>query len=845
LRATLPENERERLVALYRYDVLDTAPEPSFDRLTRMAARAFDAPLSLISLVDRERQFLKSHQGLENFASLDNCAILEPREVSFCSHAILTNEITVVCDAAADSRFADNPLVTGDTHIRFYAAAPLRTKEGFHLGTICVLDQQPRPAPDGKQLALLGDLADEVMEQLEIRWHKRRFAAESRHLASSRENIQKAQQRAMQALESGHMGYWDRDAETDLITFSPVLEEMLGLDHDSYDGSVDGWMQHVHPDDRPVILSRIAQARRDGKNYEIKYRPLTKDGSERWITSTGTYLKDAQGRFAGAHGVSWDSTQSELAARKLRMSEELFRILSDSAPIGIYRTDAASNLIYANATLARYNGVPAEELLGKGWMRWVHPEDLEGLLKLLATDSKGSREHEHRLLPPDGSVRWVRARTTILKDQNGNPLGKVGTVDDITAERQMLADLRKAKETAEVANRAKDMFLANVSHELRTPLNGVLGMSELLMESGLSAEQLDMAEIVRDSARGLLSVVNDMLDLSRIEAGRLAIEYRPFHLPSVMQQTISLFRAQAVGKGITLVLHYAEGLPESFLGDPGRIRQILTNYLSNALKFTPAGEIRIEARAEMPDHATADPVEVLLSVQDCGLGISPEAQRKLFQPFSQVDASSTRRNGGVGLGLAICKRLAELMHGAVGVSSTSGQGSTFWVSLPLVPQPLPVVKTDPPAKTRGVGAPSSRVLLVEDNLVNQKVAVGTLRRLGWTADVADNGLTAVELCKANDYAVILMDCQMPEMDGYAATRRIRDWEASQGRANVPIVALTAHAMTGDKELCLAAGMNDYLAKPLGFEELREALERWTAVSMTTFPKTLSPAPSAT
>jgi len=820
LRAELPDNERDRLAALYRYDVLDTAPEASFDRLTRMAARAFDAPIALISLVDKARQFLKSRLGT-NVQEV-------PRDISPCAHAILTDEVTVVCDTTRDARFADNPLVTNEPHIRFYAAAPLTTKEGLRLGTICVLDVRTRPAPPSSLLALLRDLADEVVEQLEMRWQRRCFATEARHLASSRENIEKAQQRAMQALESGHMGYWDRDAETDLITFSPVLEEMLGIDHDTYDGSVDAWLRHVHPDDRPVILAKIARARRDGKNYELKYRPLTKDGSERWITSTGTYVKDAEGRFAGAHGVSWDSTDSELAARKLKVSEELFRVLSDAAPIGIFRTDLDWNMTYANPTLAAYHGVPRNELMGKGWLREFDPDFREQ--SLLAIRSQGeASESEHRLLLADGSTRWVRSRVTNLRDAAGNLLVKVGTVDDITEQRRMMQDLRQAKETAEVANRAKDMFLANVSHELRTPLNGVLGMSELLMDTGLNAEQLEMAETVRDSARGLLSVVNDMLDLSRIEAGRLAIDNRPFHLPSVLRQTISLFRAQAVNKRIALVMDYWEGLPEGFVGDPGRIRQILTNYLSNALKFSEAGEIRIEARRLSAGQA-AGSLELELSVRDCGLGIAPEAQKKLFQPFSQVDASSTRRNGGAGLGLAICKRLAELMDGSVGVMSTPGEGSTFWVRLPMAcDQSAPAEVVSPPVKGNRIAATDMRVLLVEDNPVNQKVARGALRRLGWEADTADNGLAAIELCQANEYAVVLMDCQMPEMDGYAATRRIRDWEEARGRARVPIVALTAHAMNGDKELCLAAGMNDYLSKPLEFEELRQTLERWTGV----------------
>ncbi len=813
MRAQLPDNERDRLAALYRYDIVNTAPEPGFDRLTRMAARAFDAPISLISLIDREKQFLKSHLGTD-VSEL-------PREIAPCAHAILTDQVTLACDTTADNRFADNPLVTGHPHIRFYVAAPLTTREGFRLGTICVLDTQPRPAPPANLTALLQDLAEEVMEQLEIRWQKRRFAAESRHLTSSRDSLQKAQLRAMEALEAGNMGYWDRDPETDRITFSPVLEELLGLDHYTYDGSVDAWLAQVHPDDRPKILSKIAEARRDAKSYTLKYRTLTQDGTERWITSKGTYRFDESGRFAGAHGVSWDSTSAELAARLLKMNEELFRVLSDAAPIGIFRTDLNWNMTYANATLAAYHGVARNELLGMGWVKQIHPDDRHNYLRSLMAAAGDSHESECRLLLADGTILWTRARTTTLRDQTGTALGKVGTVDDITRQRQMMLDLRQAKEAAEVANRAKDMFLANVSHELRTPLNGVLGMSELLLDAGLNPEQQEMAEIVRDSAHGLLSVINDMLDLSRIEAGRLAIDSRPFQLRTVIQQTISLFKAEAHKKGLTLLLDCPENLPDTYLGDAGRIRQILTNYLSNAIKFSATGDIRVEARGE----TKSTDFELLLSVCDNGPGIDAASQKRLFQPFSQVDSSSTRRNGGVGLGLAICKRLAELMQGSVGVQSVPGHGSTFWLRLPLkCQQKLPQLTS--PSQNTALTPSGLRVLLVEDNPVNQKVAVGALRRLGCHTDVADNGLAAIRLCQTNDYAVVLMDCQMPEMDGYAATRGIRHWEQAQGRPNVPIVALTAHAMSGDKELCLAAGMNDYLVKPLGLETLRDALDHW-------------------
>jgi PAS domain S-box-containing protein len=659
---------------------------------------------------------------------------------------------------------------------------------------------------------------------LEFHRAKRQISAMRRDLMQpTRDLSQKASQKALLALEAANMGYWERDAETDIITFSPVLEEMLELDHETYDGSVDGWLKHVHPDDRQMIVDRIEEARCTGKNYTFKYRPLTSDGSERWITTTGTYRKDESGQFAGAHGVSWDSTASELAARKLSLSEQLFRVLSDAAPIGIFRTDMNGALIYANPSLGRYHQVPEQALLGFGWVRHIHPDDKDALMASIEEVTKARKpgEYEHRLLRDDGTVRWMHARTSPLWDQDGVFVGKVGTVDDITHQRQMLDDLQRAKNSAEVANRAKDMFLANVSHELRTPLNGVLGMSDLLLESGLKPDQFEMAEIVRDSARGLLSVVNDMLDLSRIEAGRFAIDRQPFNLHLIIQQSVAMFKAEARKKHINLVIKFGSNLAEWYIGDSGRVKQILTNYISNALKFTTSGEITVETCGELKD----DVADITISVRDTGMGIEAENQKKLFQAFFQADSSSTRRNGGAGLGLAISKRLAELMNGSVGVISSPGQGSTFWVKLPLEchSNSAPAVRNVSAIRSSSGG---THILLVEDNPINQRVTLGFLRRLGWEVHIAENGLAAVELCKTKRFAVVLMDCQMPEMDGYAATRQIRDWEKSVELPPVPIVALTAHAMHGDKDRCLEAGMNDHLSKPFGLDELRATLDRW-------------------
>jgi PAS domain S-box-containing protein len=814
LHAPVPENEADRLAALRGYDALDQAPEPSFDRLARLAALLFSTPIALITLLDADRQVFKSHYGTDLRET--------SRDESFCAHAIHASGVTVVCDATLDTRFADNPLVLGPPHIRFYAGAPLETQKGFRLGAICVIDSEPRQPPDPQRLAALRDLADSVVELLE-------FQCARRELEENRRLWRKTEQRATMALEAGQMGYWERDADSDLVTLSPALEEMLGIEHGEYDGTMDGWMKRIHPDDRALIPGHIEEARRTGQSYTFKYRALAADGTERWITTTGAYKADEAGKFAGAQGVSWDSTAFDVAARELKLSEELFRGLSASAPVGVFRFDADCNCTYANSKWAETLAMTEPELLGQGWLTRVHPGDRDALRASLQESlaSHNSWTYEHRLLLPDASVRWVNARLAILRDDNGRVMAMTGTMDDITERQRTIQDLRAAKDAAEVANSAKDIFLANVSHELRTPLNGILGMNHLLLESGLTADQLEMAQIIQQSAQGLLTVVNEVLDLRAIETGQLSVEPMPFNLRKMIRQAIALFEADAREKGVKLLTHYPAQLAESYLGDESRIKQILIHYLSNAVKFAAVGKITVAAGEEANDGGP----DVRLEVSDTGPGIELEAQARLFRPFSQVDDSRTRRTGGIGLGLAISKRLAELMGGCVGLSSAPGMGSTFWVQLPLKAASRPSDPDRPEACRAAAKAKKElgRVLLVEDDPVNQKAAALILRGLGWQTDIADNGLAAVNLFQKNDYAMVLMDCQMPEMDGYAATRQIRHWESLEGRPNVPILALTAHALIGDRERCLEAGMSDYLAKPFGLDELRRVLNHWAAV----------------
>ena len=408
------------------------------------------------------------------------------------------------------------------------------------------------------------------------------------------------------------------------------------------------------------------------------------------------------------------------------------------------------------------------------------------------------------------------------------------------------AVLSQAAAVAEAANRTKSQFLANMSHEIRTPLNGVLGMTELLMESGLTSSQRRLAELARSSGESLLSIVDDVLDFSRIEAGRLELEQVSFELRETVAGVVELLAERARAKDVELRALVAGDVPDVVRGDPGRLRQILINLVGNAVKFTPAGEIVVRVGLLTKDGPGS---RLAFEVRDTGIGIVPEAHSRIFDAFAQADGSTTRRYGGTGLGLAICKQLVDLMGGAIEVESTLGVGTTFRFTACFgrqaatageaaaeSPRLLALRRTLGQPAEREAGSVRSaedrsaqqfegRVLLVEDCAVNLAVAEGMLELLGPRVELASDGAEALAALSRGTFDLVLMDCMMPGMDGYAATQELRRRETGSGR-RTPVVALTANAMSGDRERCLAAGMDDYLSKPFRQEELRELLARW-------------------
>ncbi|MCB0210150.1 MAG: response regulator [Anaerolineae bacterium] len=1078
--APIPPNEAQRLKALYNLHILDTPSEERFNRITRLAKRIFNVPIALITLIDAERQWFKACYGL----SIKETA----RDISFCGHTIIADEAFVIPDTYLDKRFVDNPLVTGEPFIRFYAGYPIRVLDGNRIGSIGIIDCNPRYLSKG-ELEILKDLAELVENEInyvEVNYLKQEISyinnqlfqdiqkrkeieqtlrerdelieivvsnlplilfavdkngiftlAEGKgiknsdlkpsdflgksifdvysnslsvknniHLALSgkkrittidqaglvfeahfipfsnaekkvegviglafdvteRQKAKKAltQQRTFLRQIIDRIPHFifakDQNMRFTLANdafaeaYGTTVNELIGKTDAHFNPNID-LVNHYNNDDLFVIESGKEIIRHEDKVINIY-------GQTRWRQTIKRPITGEDGQSPQVLGIVTDITDQKWAEIALRESEKRLYEAQRIARLGSWSWDIVQNkTTYDNLIYEIFDIPKSKQINFRVYRKTIHSEDKNHVFKVIRNAMKtGANSYylEHRIIHKNNEIRYVSSQTDILRDANNNPIKLIGAVQDITERHKREQELKQAKRQAEAATRAKSEFLANMSHEIRTPMNGVIGMTSLLLDTPLSGEQREFVETIRTSGDALLTIINDILEFSKIEAGKFELEEHPFNLRTCIEEAFDLVAKKATDKGLELAYIIRQDIPYIFIGDVTRLRQVLVNLLSNAVKFTEEGEIVVRVQGQQLEN---NAYKLTISVKDTGIGIPKDRLNSLFQSFSQVDVSTTRRYGGTGLGLAISKYMIEMMNGSVWVESKEGEGSTFYffvvtqisnnqeypnydnktklfekkvlivddnktnrrileyqakswkmiptstdsgvealnlidqgikfdlaildmqmpnmdgvtlakelrkreafVSVPLImlasPNQTEIGKEDTlfsayltkPIKTsqlynvlinvvtketktilqsktnsvfdENLGQKQPlKILLAEDNTVNQKVALGILGRIGYLADVASNGLEVIEALKRQHYDIILMDIQMPEMDGIETTRHIRREFPSNKQPR--IITMTANALRGDKEKYLENGMDDYISKPIQVDQMIRVLK---------------------
>lgn len=1088
--APLPSNEAERLVALHRYAVLDTPPEPAFDELAQLAARTLGAPMATIGFIEGNREWFKARIGVDP-AEIG-------RDNALSTHAMVRPDGLFIENTATESEISAASVADALPGVRAYAGVPLMSPDGAALGTLSIFDLQPRPFTT-EQRESLRVIARQVMTQLELRRHLDELAKTIAQRQRTEERLRTSEAFYETLVETLPQNIIRKDLQG-RFTFANQkfcqvvgrrLEEILGrTDFDLFPAEL---ASKYHRDDLRVIATRenldtveahqnpsgertfvhviktalysasgevagvqgifydvtlrkrieedlayerdllralldyipdriyfkdvncrfmrcsksmavrlgltdardvvgktdfdfhpVEQAQEyynDEQHILVHGEPLINklerqvdpQGNEIWASVTKVPIYTQSGSIAGLVGLSRDITQLKKTEQALRQAEEKYRAIYENSVEGIFQTTRDGHFLSANPALARIYGYNSPEevvaaLTDIEHQLYVDPTRRDEFSRLMREHGavSGFESQVHR---KDRSVIWISESARTVTNANGEFCYYEGIVEDITVRKQAELEREKAREAALESARTKAQFLANMSHEIRTPMNAITGMTGLLVDTRLTKEQREYVDTIRNSTESLLSIINDILDFSKVEAGKLTLEIIDFDLRETVETSVEMLAERAHKKNIDLACAVAPDVPGHLRGDPVRIRQVIANLVSNAVKFTEKGEVLVRV-----SHVRNEIGRVVLrfEVKDTGIGISRDAMARIFQEFTQADGSTTRKYGGTGLGLTISKQLVSLMGGEIGVESTLGEGSTFWVTLPLETLPADQVAPQPPVpavlnrlrlllvnhtpslqailhqqfeswgvrddhastseeaigliqraiesgepyaiviidvdlpgtdglslaqtlrsdsnlaatrlvmlttllnrlptqtmKATGIAAclvkpirqsrlleclvdvmsasgalstsesgpeipvtavqeSNVRILLAEDNPVNQRVALKQLKKLGFSADSVSNGNEVLSALQKVPYDIIIMDCQMPEMDGYEVTRRIRQ-SGSDSYIHLKsapyIIALTANAMRGDRERCLSLGMNDYLTKPLHLHELESVLQR--------------------
>jgi PAS domain S-box-containing protein len=634
-----------------------------------------------------------------------------------------------------------------------------------------------------------------------------------------------------------------------------------GYPPEEYYANSDLFFKVVHPNDRSLLESLMLTM--ESHEELLFLRLMHRDGSVIWTEHWFRPIYDSRGRIQSVEGIARNICQRKQAEEKLKKFAYEQTLLLDNIETQIWYLTDIENYGAVNKAHADFLGIKKENLQGQSLYNIVSKQEAEVCIagNREVFDKRKQIRTEEWVKNGKGKLRLLSIIKTPKLDENGKVEYLICTAEDITERRGLENDLRKARDDletqvkertselksviqallteidehkstakklqkakgiAETANKAKSDFLATMSHEIRTPMNAVIGMTDLLLQEDLTADQRDLVETIRNSGEELLTIINDILDFSWIEKEKVELEFHPFGIRACVEDSLDLMAAKAKEKNLSLAYSIDESVPDTIIGDFTRVRQILVNLLSNAVKFTYKGKVTVSIRAS---QMTDDSCEIHFSVEDTGIGIPEESLGKIFQPFSQADMSTTRRYGGMGLGLAISKKLVEMMGGTIWAESEAGKGSVFHFTVSTHAAEVRSDSLERPPKfglkhQAGHCRPLC-ILLAEDNTINQKVMLRMLRKLGYRADAVANGLEVLQALQRQPYDIILMDVQMPMMDGLEAARAVR---AMNDIKQPKIIAITAYALAGDRETCLEAGMDCYIPKPVQIDDLKAALE---------------------
>ena len=713
-------------------------------------------------------------------------------------------------DLSTDPRYEAEAVRADIGPRRLLVMAPVRLASGMMPAVICLTAPAPQ-AFDADLAASMTDLADLASGRADD--------ADMRSTMAAIGPRNEAEQNLAALLSAAPMPLVMTDRDLNVVAYSQHLARYVGIEGEAVAGRS---IFEVSP----AVFEPWAEVYRgclQGLQVNGSRVPVTRPGRPTdWMQMEVTAWHDADGGIGGLVIAAIDVSELIRALREAERTEERLNVALDLSEIHVWELDYRRRaLIKAGAEDTFFERPQTYQDLYRDIFVTIDPRDHPMVKEAWRRHVEEGTPYrpEYRMARSDGREVWVAGAVKMVTDAEGRPQRMMGAIQNITARKKAEQALTAAKEQAEAANVAKSSFLATMSHEIRTPLNGVLGMAQVMEGDVLSEVQRDRLKVVRSSGENLLTILNDVLDLSKIEAGKLELEQAPFQVKEIARGVQAAFSGIASQKGLAFELTIDPDVAGAYFGDATRVRQILYNLASNALKFTSEGAVTVAVGA--------DAAGLVLKVSDTGIGIPADRVGQLFQKFEQADASTTRKYGGTGLGLAICRELAELMGGTITVESEAGRGSTFVVRLPLEP----ALGVEPPGEAADqpdaaeVDLSQLRILTAEDNPVNQLVLRTMLQQAGLETHVVGNGREAVEAWETADWDLILMDVQMPQMDGVSATRAIRAREAETGRTPTRIIALTANAMSHQIGEYLAAGMDDFVAKPIDIAKLFEAIER--------------------